>query len=387
MVRRPASAVSAAAALLFVFPAMASAETSTASLLLNAVSCRSGDACMAVGQGPGGLAAEPWDGRQWSYQTVSNKVQGSLTAVSCWSGHSCMAVGARTSPQQNQLPISARWNGTAWRLESMPNPAPRRSTDLQGVSCSSARACIAVGDYDVWSSHGFTLAPLAERWNGRRWTIEAPPRPVRATYSTLHGVSCSSPYACIAVGYYFTRSAQLALVEGWNGRRWTIESVPRPARATDSSFGGVSCSSRNACTAVGFYARPHRSDALAERWNGRRWTIQQTLDRTRTGTDLSDVSCAAQHVCTAIGSFRRDGTQFAVAERWNGSRWTIQRLARSGGGSGTEILAAGASCGAVRACVAVFTYDYFPNTEGEFVQGVAERWNGRRWAVQKLGAP
>jgi hypothetical protein len=41
------------------------------------------------------------------------------------------------------LTVAEVWDGTAWTLESSPNP----STDalLQGVSCGSSQMCTAVG--------------------------------------------------------------------------------------------------------------------------------------------------------------------------------------------------------------------------------------------------
>jgi hypothetical protein len=57
------------------------------------------------------------------------------------------------------------------------------------VSCTSATACAAIG-------RG-RRGTLAEIWNGKRWTIERLPKPNRAS---LFGVSCASATACIAVG-------------------------------------------------------------------------------------------------------------------------------------------------------------------------------------------
>jgi hypothetical protein len=37
------------------------------------------------------------------------------------------------------------------------------------------------------------------------------------------------------------------------------------------------------------------------------------------------VSCASAHACVAVGSgYNRAGTEVTLAERWNGRRWTIQ---------------------------------------------------------------
>jgi hypothetical protein len=46
------------------------------------------------------------------------------------------------------MPLAERWNGTAWSLQSMLNPSGARTTRMDGVSCSSATACMAIGYYE-----------------------------------------------------------------------------------------------------------------------------------------------------------------------------------------------------------------------------------------------
>jgi hypothetical protein len=79
------------------------------------------------------------------------------------------------------------------------------------VSCSTATACTAAGD-DY--TPGPFYSTLAERWNGTKWAIEATPNPTGATQSFLFAVSCPSATACTAAGDYQTSSgAQKTLAE------------------------------------------------------------------------------------------------------------------------------------------------------------------------------
>ena len=64
------------------------------------------------------------------------------------------------------------------------------------MSCTSASACTAVGNNYV---NGNTLT-LAEHWNGTAWTIQTTPNPSGSTTTELEGVSCTSPSARIAAG-------------------------------------------------------------------------------------------------------------------------------------------------------------------------------------------
>ena len=87
--------------------------------------------------------------------------------------------------------------GAGWSVVPSPNPQVPQGS-LSGVSCTSASACTAVGDYTNTTG---TRVTLAERWNGTSWTIQSTPNPTGAKGSSLSGVSCTSASACTAVGY------------------------------------------------------------------------------------------------------------------------------------------------------------------------------------------
>jgi hypothetical protein len=127
------------------------------------VSCTSASTCTAVGPAlPAGNALiERWNGRQWSVQPtpiVKNDTL-SLYGVSCTSAARCTAVGEKDLPDTcgyecYPVPrtLAERWNGKSWAVQRTPSPrtvgdhykSPAQLA-LQAVSCSSAKACIAVG--------------------------------------------------------------------------------------------------------------------------------------------------------------------------------------------------------------------------------------------------
>ena len=108
-----------------------------------------------------------------------------------------------------------------------------------------------------------------------------------------------------------------ALAESWNGRQWSVEQAPAPAGGTSSQLTGVSCSSSDACTAVGGYNLGPRTEAnLAEKWNGESWTVQATADAAGASTSLLEsVSCVSATSCSAAGySNSSDLVPSALAE-------------------------------------------------------------------------
>ena len=176
------------------------------------------------------------------------------------------------------------------------------------MSCSSATACTAVGNYlNDSSGDGGTLA---ERWNGKTWAVQSTPnptgpRPTGSKDSYLQSVSCSSATACTAVGYYGTTisydpEADVTLAERWNGKSWAVQPTPKsPSGASNINLYGVSCSSAIACTAVGwYYNSSYDVFPVVEGWNGKKWAVQSTptlrapIAPTCTGCPAQALSCA-----------------------------------------------------------------------------------------------
>ncbi len=349
---------------------------------LERVSCTSATACTAVGSYDNGAGArvtlaERWDGSTWTVQPTPNPSGATfsdLLGVSCTSATACVAVGFSYSQSGNGPPGPAQtlvehWDGTAWTIQSSPQPPGLPpSSDLYGVSCTSATACTAVGSY---TQNAYTKRPtyltLAERWDGSAWTIQSTPNPsgTATTSDLLSSVSCSSATACTAVGSANDLSSYpqtyMTLAEHWDGSTWTIQPTPAEPAGTQPDLSSVSCTSATACTAVGFYWNGSTQVTLAERWDGTAWTIQPTPNPPGTDPGLAAVSCTSATACTAVGSYGNADSQYAtLAERWDGTSWTIQATPNptAGPSSGSGASFGGVSCPSATSCVAVGT-NYF----------------------------
>jgi hypothetical protein len=328
---------------------------------LHGVSCTSVKACTAVGAytakgGTGSILAERWNGKAWRIQatpTPKGTTGDNLYGVSCPSPSACTAVGdAFSTKAATDVPLAESWNGKSWRIETTPSARGGTNATLFAVSCTSASACTAVGDY---MKSGLNES-LVERWNGKAWAVQAAAKADRLTF--LMGVSCASARACTAVGYQNTGSGDAKpLAEGWNGKSWTAQKAPLPKGAPGGAFDAVSCTSATACTATGtnFGAT---APTLAERWNGKAWRVQSTPNppnfKTSLATvELDAVSCTSSKACTATGSYQPDGVSAYYAEVWNGTRWAVQTTPVPSGSQGGSLL--GVSCVPNR-CAAVGAY-------------------------------
>jgi hypothetical protein len=345
---------------------------------LSGVACTSSTACTAVGGSNSGTLAERWDGATWRIHATPNPPQGggALFSVACTSLSACTAVG-----NSNAGNLAERWNGTSWQIQPTPNPASAQFTFLNAVACASASACIAAGAY-IDSSGAFQT--LAERWDGTSWAIRPTPRLPGGVTSLLIGVACTSAASCLAVGYSSPNAGNnqspATLAEQWDGTTWRVQRSTNPPGAAASNLNAASCVSRSACIAVGNTSNSRGTSlTLAQRWNGRSWTIQPTPSPA-SGGNLIGVSCPSRSSCLAVGGHGNPFVSVPIgtlAEAWNGSSWKIQPTPNPRGG-GWFLTAV--SCTSPSACTAVGGSIQPPGRP----QGgtLAERWDGQRWRIQ-----
>ena len=285
-----------------------------------------------------------------------------------------------------------RWDRRRWRLQATPEPKSGNSP-LAGVSCSSSKLCVAVGDYlqselyDPTAMHTLpVLMPFAERWDGVRWSLlPFPSLPPGGQQGGLQAVSCTSRGACMAVGRFFGASDGL-FGERWDGSHWLVERMPDPVPAMMISaqgapyIGGLSCSSSRACTVVGSYDLNHSGvgQTFAERWDGSSWSVESTPDvEGAFVTELLGVSCASAHACIAVGESDRTsapGGGRTLAERWNGTTWSIEKTPDASGGANELV---GVSCTSSLACTAVGSIQ---SSSG--FNPLVEREVGARWSIE-----
>jgi hypothetical protein len=348
---------------------------------LTGVSCTAATACTAVGgaaTGGGTLPlAERWNGTRWTRQSVPGQgASAALAAVSCTAARACIAAGNADGINRGEQALAEHWNGRAWAIQTTSNPPVAQVNALTGVSCATTRRCETVGTVTSRNNPAGTFgAPIAAHWNGSRWALQHPRSFPGSTTTSLDTVWCSSATNCIAFGGKFDATLNYAFAERWNGHRWARQHLPNPTKGAlggiQRSLASVSCSSASACTAVGSYTPNIHADSpsntLAERWNGKRWTIQATPVLATTVFDAAQfagVSCPARRVCVAVG---QGVNGVALAERWNGRHWAVQHV------PGTGLLTA-VSCTSAAACTAVGG-------------NLAVRWNGSAWASQQLAVP
>ena len=325
---------------------------------LNNVSCSTKTDCQAVGyyKNSGGTIvtlAEHWNGASWVAQVTPNPpeaLESRLEGVSCTSASSCTAVGYYKTGMEAFSAFAERWSGTTWTLTSLPNPTGFSRAYLYGISCGGASDCWGIGRAApkvIEELQGKKPTALLEHWDGTAWTQVA----VTGAPTQLKGISCPSTTSCMAVS-----GLAGPVAESWNGTSWASQTLATPSGGSGTKMMGVSCSASNACTVAGSYTVNGHSAPLVERWNGSAWSVQATPDPVGvveevTSSNLEGVSCPSASACTAVGVRRTSHETMPLIESWDESEWALQPPAIPSGTENASLISVG--CSAPFQCTAV----------------------------------
>jgi hypothetical protein len=303
---------------------------------LRNVSCTSPGNCTAVGhftnsQGrPEAFTVTSTNGT-WSLArpvVFNNGVQSSppdatLFRVSCSSPGNCTTVGsARTASGYEAFTVTST-DGSWANALPVSFPAGLRSSSisdaLNGVSCTSAGNCTAVGSFTNTNGdyETFTVTSTNGTWAQAQPVVFPVGTQNTAPYAEFRNLSCTSPGNCTAIGYFFTAAATTAAftVTSTNGNWSFAARVTFPAgtqnTAEYSEGGDVSCTSAGNCTAVGrFRSSAGGTETFTTTATGGIWAPAQPVifpagvQSTGPDDNFYGVSCTSAGNCTAVGTFK-----------------------------------------------------------------------------------
>jgi hypothetical protein len=223
-------------------------------------------------------------------------------------------------------------SGAGWAVQRAP---------FLGTSDNSFGAVAAVSPHQAWAAGNFlpdakgsnpdaTLATAA-RFNGSRW-VHTPVPNSGPNFNTLFGVAATSQKAW-AVGvalnrFYFAHS----LIEAWDGTTWKIARTPRLNSLRDILFSAAAASSRDVWAVGEQQDKAGTFRTLAERWNGRRWTVVQLPTAGLTGSLLQGVAIGGHQVWAVGQSDDAVAQARPLVEHLSHGKWTAQQPAGLGTG-------------------------------------------------------
>lgn len=225
---------------------------------------------------------DTWNGSGWKARPAADPdgVAAGIGTLSCVSATYCVGGGSAQSSPGSKKPLLASWNGKTITPMKVPAPA---ATDIPtdyappviyAVSCAAATSCAAVGTY-LTDSSATTGFGFTEVLSGSAWKENTITWPRGTSLSMLFGVSCASAKSCLAVGAAGSSVTGLrSAAVSYNGKTWVRQTdLPRPGNGDSDYFGGVSCPAARDCVTAGQVGIPPFDSAteIFGSWNGKTW--------------------------------------------------------------------------------------------------------------------
>jgi hypothetical protein len=168
---------------------------------LQSVACPTASFCLAaggqsIGEGVSYVAAR-WNGSSWTRVGLPSTADGmALSAISCAAAAFCGALGTHGNTEDAVMLQEGAW--TVHPIPSIGAAIP----DMTAISCPVTPYCYAVGHHNVPKSSLPEATAASEAWEGSIWRplITPDPNPKGEVGSSLNGVSCASARYCVAVG-------------------------------------------------------------------------------------------------------------------------------------------------------------------------------------------
>jgi len=230
--------------------------------------------------------------------------------ISCPTGESCLATGWYINGEGLGAIFASEWETEKWGLLSpIANPGNRGGGNLAGVSCIEAGVCVAAGGWGRESEGKVISQAGSETWQseGKKWAAVEAEEPLTAKLAWFNGISCTSATFCMAVGGWNEGAGgAFALADVWNGTKWTVVlSSGGPPGAKSGVFTAVSCIAEE-CHAVGGATNSEGKEVtLSYLWKAKKWEFQTTPNPAGAKASfLKGVSCTASEVCTAVGGYK-----------------------------------------------------------------------------------
>jgi hypothetical protein len=245
---------------------------------------------------------------------------------------SCQRADVRTRPNVPDRRLVLGFMALTWAIVTIVPTTPARAGTTFSID-GALQAVAAISRTDVWAvghrsdggAEGY--ATLTEHFDGVSWHVV--PSPDASSYSQdlvdVSGVSGDDVWA--AGWFYGDEGGERALIEHWDGSRWTVVPSPDPTPEREDlvRLSGIDAISRTDVWAVGMFevasSDPHPR-TLIEHWDGSTWSIVQGRNPSRRSDGLNDVSAATANDVWAVGSADLD-VEGALIEHWHGARWHV----------------------------------------------------------------
>ena len=289
---------------------------------LGAVSCANAERCWAVGvAGPNSSAASPATvivatkdgGLKWTAQGVRGSVIPQLSGISCPTARSCIAVGSNgASLPGSDVVFTTSDGGTMWSSAA----APPDALDMRSVQCASVSDCTAI------VSSGSTFATARTTDFAQTWQTEGN---LPTGFFGDGNLWCNAAGTCLVAGYVPTTAGHgqgAVALSSDGGQTWALATVPAGVGVLQNAV----CPTETTCLVAGTTGTtvsdvvPAQGELLRSTDGGHTWTTgaspSSAASTTSTSTtpkasadagafpvdDIFGIACPSARVCALVGT-------------------------------------------------------------------------------------
>ena len=263
-----------------------------------------------------------------------------ITTMAPLTNKNVWLAGWYTNDQYWAMPLFEHFNGSTWSVVTSPD------TGYYGVINSlfavSANNIWAVGSMQA-DPNAYNTDALVEHWDGSRWTIIPTNTPDTVASANLSAVAGTAANNVWFVGSYQDAVTNLTrtFIEHWDGHLMQPVASPNIDNTLADNLFSLSATTANDIWAVGQATSQQGNQAtLTEHYDGAHWTIVPSPNANQNpgGTSanwLNSVSATHSNDVWTVGNTQgpRQHPVYGLTEHYNGSAWQLMQGPTSPGTS------------------------------------------------------
>lgn len=274
-------------------------------------------------------------------------------------------------------------SSASWKIVSSPNGNETTINTFNGVGAASATNAWAVGSY--YNNNRGTDLALIEHWDGKTWSIVPTSPAPDSSDNYLTGVRVITANDVWAVGYYNNsdRTLSQTLIQHWDGAQWSVVTSPNKGDGNNKLL-AVSGTASNDIWAVGSFFNTNSGtyQTLTEHWNGSAWgTVYSPIAPSSSDNSLNSVKAIGKNNVWAVGFYRGvdQKTSKTLTLHWDGTQWSVVTSPNKGTNN-NQLLSVTSASGKD-----VWAVGFYLNSKGAVVHTLTEHWNGTQWSIVPSG--
>ncbi|GAC1471645.1 MAG: hypothetical protein PVSMB5_20490 [Ktedonobacteraceae bacterium] len=287
-----------------------------------------------------------------------------VQAMAAVSSQNIWIAGQYTSPSNQLQGFYEHFAGGQWHV--IDAHIPGNSSNIASLSVVSAR--------DIWAVGSYAGGALIEHWDGHRWTLADTSVSKDSDLSSVLALSATNVWA-VGESFLSDSFSSKTLIKHFDGSVWRV--VHSPSLGTKCGLTSITAVSPTELWAVG---GSYYDGTITEHYIGSQWSLVPSQNvsssQSYTAPFLISASALSAHDVWAVGD-AHGGQPGPLIEHWDGQHWSLSSIPRLNGNYQNLTSVTGLQTNDVWARGA-----YLDSANNS--RPLVTRWNGSVWSIVSL---